>query len=256
MNHSSVKVLIADDDDVSCKILNAMLNCHGYKSQCTSNGQECLNAMKLMPFDILLIDWRMPVMGGAETVALIRSGAAGEHHKDIPIIAITADLIMSPRIKCIQAGATRCLYKPIDFKELISVFENELNREKNKLSVESVNEEIDSAKTGHMQFVNSIMHNFKDGQMIQPENIPDQTTCDFGKWYFTYGIELYRQSPDFKEIDSLHQKIHKLARQAFSKLNPGDRLEVEKAAHEIEELSSKIVTILDNLKVDFQFKTN
>lgn len=45
MNHSSVKILIADDDDVSCKILNAMLNCHGYKSQCTSNGQECFNTM-------------------------------------------------------------------------------------------------------------------------------------------------------------------------------------------------------------------
>lgn len=251
MNHSSVKILIADDDDVSCKILNAMLNCHGYKSKCTSNGQECFNTMKSEKFDILLIDWRMPVMGGAETVALIRSGAAGEHHKDIPIIAITADLIMSPRINCIRAGANRCLYKPIDFKELISVFESELNRGKNKLSLENMNEEIDSAKTSHVQFVDSIMHSFRDSQMIQPESIPHQTTCDFGKWYFTHGVELYGLSPDFKEIDSLHEQIHKLAKQAFNKLNLGDRVEAEKAAHEIEGLSSKIVTILDNLKVNF-----
>jgi CheY-like chemotaxis protein len=248
MTKTPIRILIVDDDDISCKILNAMLSCHGYKSQRTSNGQECLSAMRSEQFDLLLIDWRMPVMGGAETVALIRNGAAGEHHKGIPIIAITADVIMSPSIKCIQAGANRCLYKPVDFAGLISVVDSELNKEKNKSSIENLNEEIDSAQIGHVQFVDSIIHSFKDDQMIQPESIPDQTTCNFGKWYFTHGIELYGQSPDFKKIDHLHKQIHKLARQAFNTLNLGDRLEAEKAAHEIEELSVEIVTILDSFK--------
>ncbi len=247
IDHSLIKVLIVDDDDISCRVLSAMLNCHGYKSQCLSNGQDCINAMKSSQFDILLIDWLMPVMDGMETVSLIRSGTAGDHYREMPIIAITADLIMSPKEKCIQAGANTCLYKPIDFKELIATLESELTI-KGSNSVEiAANDAINIAKKDHRKFVDSIVHGFADSQPVQSKNIHDHTSCSFGKWLRSHGANVYGELPEFSEISEIHERIHLLTYEALQLLNHGDRSQANKVVSEVESISNNMVMLLDKL---------
>lgn len=248
IDHSLIKVLIVDDDDISCRVLSAMLNCHGYKSQCMSNGQDCINAMKSSHFDILLIDCLMPVMDGMETVSLIRSGMAGDHYREMPIIAITADLIMSPKEKCIQSGANTCLYKPIDFKELIATLESELATIGNHSAEIAANDAINIAKTDHRKFVDSIVHSFADSQPVQSKSIPDHTSCSFGKWLRSHGSSMYSDLPEFIEITYIHERIHLLTYEALESLNHGDRSQADKVLNEIESISHNMVMLLDKLK--------
>lgn len=82
------------------------------------NGAECLEKMKeLEHFDIVLMDIMMPVMDGYETIKRIRTM---ETHNDIPIIALTAKAMKGDRDKCIEAGASDYISKPLKLDQLLS----------------------------------------------------------------------------------------------------------------------------------------
>ncbi len=83
-----------------------------------NNGQEGLNKLKEQPFDIILMDLQMPVMDGYEATTAIRSGAAGLALKNIPIIALTADVMETTKDRVFQLGMNKYMTKPVD-KDLL-----------------------------------------------------------------------------------------------------------------------------------------
>ena len=97
-------ILIADDDSISCKIAAVAVKKLGYNATCVANGNQALMTLREEEFDLLLIDWLMPVMGGAEAVMEIRSGNAGDHHSGIPIIVMTADVVNCKEKNCADLG--------------------------------------------------------------------------------------------------------------------------------------------------------
>ncbi|MGL2966025.1 7TM diverse intracellular signaling domain-containing protein [Flavobacterium sp. XGLA_31] len=86
-----------------------------------NNGEEGVNQLKTHPFDIVLMDLQMPVMDGYEATIAIRNGDAGEENKNIPIIAVTADVMESTKERVFEIGMNKYLSKPVD-KDLL--FEN------------------------------------------------------------------------------------------------------------------------------------
>ena len=68
----------------------------------------------------MLMDLQMPVMDGYEATIAIRNGEAGEENKNIPIIAVTADVMETTKEKVIEIGMNKYLSKPID-KDLLFV---------------------------------------------------------------------------------------------------------------------------------------
>ena len=79
----------------------------------TNNGQEGLNAFAENHFDLVLMDLQMPVMDGYEATIAIRNGAVGEQYKDIPIIAVTADVMETTKLRVAEIGMNHYLSKPI-----------------------------------------------------------------------------------------------------------------------------------------------
>jgi signal transduction histidine kinase/CheY-like chemotaxis protein len=86
-----------------------------------NNGEEGVNQLKTNSFDIVLMDLQMPVMDGYEATIAIRKGEAGEENKNIPIIAVTADVMESTKERVLEIGMNKYLSKPVD-KD--SLFEN------------------------------------------------------------------------------------------------------------------------------------
>jgi len=86
-----------------------------------NNGQEGLEALKLRQFDIILMDLQMPVMDGYEAAIAIRSGVAGEHNRTIPIIAVSADVMESTKLRMLEIGINHYLSKPIENKTLFEM---------------------------------------------------------------------------------------------------------------------------------------
>ena len=79
-----------------------------------NNGEEGVNQLKNNSFDIVLMDLQMPIMDGYEATIAIRNGEAGESNKNIPIIAVTADVMESTKDRVLEIGMNKYLSKPVD----------------------------------------------------------------------------------------------------------------------------------------------
>lgn len=115
------RVLVIEDVPVCREVATAMLqrlNCH---VDCAANGKEAVELLGRNCYDLLLLDWMMPIMNGEELVRHVRDGSVGAHHRQVPIIAITADLFAAPREHCLQTGVNEYLPKPVDYKKLSSL---------------------------------------------------------------------------------------------------------------------------------------
>ncbi len=112
----NVKVLIVEDIELNQMLITTLLDDFGYEYEIASNGKIAIEKLQNQPFDIVLMDLQMPVMGGFEATAHIR----GELNSDIPIIALTADVTTVDLAKCKSAGMDDYLSKPVDEKLLHS----------------------------------------------------------------------------------------------------------------------------------------
>jgi CheY-like chemotaxis protein len=83
------------------------------------NGREALDALNAHPeVNAVLLDMMMPEMDGSETASEIRRNP---NWKDLPVIAVTAKTMTGDREKCIEAGASDYISKPVDVDQLISL---------------------------------------------------------------------------------------------------------------------------------------
>ena len=112
-----LRVLLAEDIAVNQKVATRLLEKHGHTVVIAGNGEEALATFDRQPFDLILMDMHMPVMGGVEATARIRERErdAGKH---IPIVALTARAMKGDREKCMEAGMDGYVSKPIESEDL------------------------------------------------------------------------------------------------------------------------------------------
>lgn len=112
-------VLIADDDVRNIFSLTKSLEKYQMKVISATDGKEALQQLTQHPeTDIVLMDMMMPEMDGYESTTKIRQNPA---FKELPVIAVTAKAMMGDREKCITAGASDYISKPVDVDQLISL---------------------------------------------------------------------------------------------------------------------------------------
>ena len=112
-------VLLVDDDMRNLFALSQVLQAKGLTTIKAEDGQKALDALAAEPkIDLVLMDIMMPGMDGYETIGRIR---AQKRFKSLPIIALTAKAMLADREKCMQAGASDYLSKPVDVDRLLSV---------------------------------------------------------------------------------------------------------------------------------------
>ncbi len=112
-------VLIADDDVRNIFSLTKALEQLKMKVISATDGKEALNILEENPqTDIVLMDMMMPEMDGYESIARIRQNP---RFKNLPVLAVTAKAMTGDREKCIRAGASDYISKPVDVDQLISL---------------------------------------------------------------------------------------------------------------------------------------
>lgn len=115
----SKKVLIADDDVRNIFSLTKALESVDMDVVSAVNGKEALDILNArIDIDIVLMDMMMPEMDGYETTRRIRNIP---RYKRIPVIAVTAKAMAGDREKCINAGASDYISKPVDIDQLLSL---------------------------------------------------------------------------------------------------------------------------------------
>ncbi|HKN65008.1 MAG TPA: response regulator, partial [Gemmatimonadaceae bacterium] len=112
-------VLIVDDDVRNIFSLTSVLEDHGMRVSFAENGKQAIELLKNTPgVDLVLMDVMMPEMDGYETTRAVRHIP---ELRNLPIIALTAKAMKGDREKCIAAGASDYITKPVDTEQLLSL---------------------------------------------------------------------------------------------------------------------------------------
>ncbi len=117
---SGKRILLAEDNELNWEIASELLGEEGLELDWAENGQMCVEMFQKSPpgyYDAVLMDIRMPVMGGYEATQIIR--ALDRKDKNLPIIAMTADAFAEDVKRSLDCGMNAHVAKPIDVREVM-----------------------------------------------------------------------------------------------------------------------------------------
>ncbi len=109
------RILVADDDPISIKLLNFRLRSVGHEVILAVNGGEALEIATREKPDLVLLDIMMPVMNGFQVLRKLKSQ---EETKNIPVIMLTSKVLEKDVVFGLEAGAEDYITKPFSFAEL------------------------------------------------------------------------------------------------------------------------------------------
>ncbi len=118
---TTARILVAEDDKTNQKLIALLLDHLGYDKYIVNDGEEVLQVLSREEFDLILMDIQMPVMNGYEATRRLRKNGF-----TIPIIALTAKAMATDRKKCLDAGCTDYLAKPITLNDLSDILKKNL----------------------------------------------------------------------------------------------------------------------------------
>jgi sigma-B regulation protein RsbU (phosphoserine phosphatase) len=141
-NNSRARILVVDDDAISRKILAQLLASAGHDSRECEDGAKALQLIHAKPPSLLLLDFDMPGLNGAEVLRRLRSDA-DPAIAQIPAIMLTGHGSEESEVSCLQAGADDFVTKPINAAVLLARIETQLRLRSMRRQLERQNDELE-----------------------------------------------------------------------------------------------------------------
>ena len=129
------RVLVAEDIEELQILVRRMLEMVGVEVTLANNGKEAVELALMQPYDLVLMDMQMPEMDGIEATGLLRQVGF-----EVPIVALTANVMQQHREQFEEAGCTEFLSKPIDYEALMKVLDSYLQPSDGAVS--TINQEV------------------------------------------------------------------------------------------------------------------
>jgi phosphoserine phosphatase RsbU/P len=141
-DNSRSEILVVDDDAMSRRVLSKLLTAAGYRCRVSKDGSEALETVHGKPPSLLLLDFDMPGLNGAEVLRRLRS----DQHSavaQIPTIMLTAHGSEESEVSCLQAGADDFVTKPVNAAVLRARIETQLRLRSMRRQLERQNDELE-----------------------------------------------------------------------------------------------------------------
>ncbi len=113
----SARILVVDDTKMNLMVVKSLLKRTEIRIDTVTNGEDAIKITEKYPYDVILLDQRMPGLSGTDTLKEIRDDE-NTLNKDTPVICLTADAISGARERYISEGFTDYLTKPVSGKDL------------------------------------------------------------------------------------------------------------------------------------------
>src|SRR5947209_12451152 len=141
-DNSHIEILVVDDDAMSRRVLAQLLTAAGYKCRVCKDGSEALEIVHATPPTLLLLDFDMPGLNGAEVLKRLRSDRNPAVAR-IPTIMLTAHGSEKSEVSCLQAGADDFVTKPVNASVLRARIETQLRLRSMRRQLERQNDELE-----------------------------------------------------------------------------------------------------------------
>ncbi|MBI5551854.1 MAG: response regulator [Desulfobacterales bacterium] len=119
----SLRILLAEDNAINQKLAMHLLARFGFRADAVANGREAVQALSQTPYDLVLMDVQMPEMDGLAATRAIRDPDSPVLNHSVPIVAMTAHAMIGDRDKCLAAGMSDYVAKPIQPNLLLQTIE-------------------------------------------------------------------------------------------------------------------------------------
>jgi DNA-binding NtrC family response regulator len=117
------RILIVEDDPDMQNLLQTWLHCAGYETLAAWDGEQALDSLSQAPFDLALVDYRMPKMDGLGVLQQI-----AEHRIPVGPLLLTASNDVQLIVEAMRRGALDCVLKPVPAKSLLITLDEALER--------------------------------------------------------------------------------------------------------------------------------
>lgn len=201
----NVKILVAEDVELNQMVMKHQLKKIGVDADFVRTGFNVLEKLKIMQYDLILMDVQMPGLDGLQTIEAIRADDSTPYY-DIPIIGITASIGENARTKCLNAGANEFVPKPYEVEDL----KNKIR----KLIVNYRKQPLKKMKTPSQNNVNPETEKFYDLNYLEEVSEGDK---EFSATMISYFIdntpkvlESLKEKAENKDWEEVRQIAHKL----------------------------------------------
>ncbi len=198
-------ILLVEDNEMNQLVAQTVLEQNGMKVALATNGVEAVDSVNSLNFDLVLMDMQMPVMDGLQATAIIR-----ETHKDLPIIALTANALKGERDKCLAAGMNDFLAKPFEENVLLGLLCKWLDKKEIPVTTKVF---IDENIIAPVVIAKQPLYNLEQLQAISPGN------SDFLKLLVKIFIN-DASSTIIKIIDAMKQNDFKTIKSLAHRIKP------------------------------------
>ncbi|WP_312936343.1 response regulator [Pseudomonas sp.] len=115
---SDFRILVAEDNSISTKVIRGMLGKLNLEPDTASNGDEALQAMKAQHYDLVLMDCEMPVLDGFSATEQLRAWETANQRTRTPVVALTAHILSEHKERARVAGMDGHMAKPVELSQL------------------------------------------------------------------------------------------------------------------------------------------
>ncbi len=174
-------ILIVDDTPNNLRLLSLMLTEHGYKVRKALNGSWALQAVQMVPPDLILLDIRMPDLDGYEVCRQLK---ANDKTSDIPVIFISALDDAMDKVLAFEVGGVDYITKPFQEQEVLARVSNHLKIQKLQQQLKTQNwqlqaeiREREKAESGLRVFLHAVSHDLRNpvtGMLMVLKNLLDR----------------------------------------------------------------------------------
>ncbi|WP_137818547.1 hybrid sensor histidine kinase/response regulator [Pseudomonas sp. 2FG] len=121
---SDFRILVAEDNSISTKVIRGMLGKLNLQPDTASNGEEALIAMKAQQYDLVLMDCEMPILDGFSATQQLRAWEAAERRSRTPVVALTAHILAEHKERARLVGMDGHMAKPVELSQLRDLIEH------------------------------------------------------------------------------------------------------------------------------------
>jgi CheY-like chemotaxis protein len=149
------KMLIADDDDINCKVLSTYCKKYGIEAKTVNTGSKALKELAIFDCDLIILDYYMPEMDGLTTLMHIKKDP---RFKEIPVFMLTGDTSEKVRDKLYANGVTKVITKPIEPHMLLSLISDTAKKATNLVNLEYLYKIADNNAEMVQELVNKFLN--------------------------------------------------------------------------------------------------